>query len=113
MPNYKLFSDSSCDLPAFYAQQYDIGIIPYSVSLGDEIYYKEISETQDEYLLECEYISGEFGTGTGPEFSNDPAYRHRGNFIPTLVAPEEIENLRLLPVEFKEQLVQDLKNKKF
>lgn len=44
MPNYKLFSDSSCDLPAFYVKQYDIGIIPYSVSLGDETYYKEISE---------------------------------------------------------------------
>ena len=40
MPNYKLFSDSSCDLPISYVQQYDIGIIPYSVSLGDETYYK-------------------------------------------------------------------------
>ncbi len=88
----------------------ELGIV---VKAKRDLYYKEISETQDEYLLECEYISGEFGTGTGPEFSNDPAYRHRGNFIPTLVAPEEIENLRLLPVEFKEQLVQDLKNKKF
>jgi len=77
-----------------------------------ELYYKEVSETQDEYLFECEYVSGEFGTGTGPEFSNDPAYKHRGNFIPTLVNPEDIENIRLLPQEFKEQLIQDMKNKK-
>ena len=48
MPNYKLFSDSSCDLPISYVQQYDIGIIPYSVSLGDETYYKEISELKTE-----------------------------------------------------------------
>ena len=48
MSNYKLFSDSSCDLPASYVQQYNIGIIPYSVSLGDEIYYKEILELKTE-----------------------------------------------------------------
>ena len=77
-----------------------------------ELYYKEVSETQDEYLFECEYISGEFGTGTGPEFSNDPAYKHRGNFTPELVDIENIENIRLLPVEFKEQLLQDIKDKK-
>lgn len=48
MSNYKLFSDSSCDLPADYVKKYDIGIIPYSVSLGDEFYYKEIVELQPE-----------------------------------------------------------------
>ena len=42
MHNYKLFSDSSCDLPAFYIEKYDIGIIPYTVSFGDGTYYKEI-----------------------------------------------------------------------
>ena len=46
MHNYKLFSDSSCDLPAFYIEKYDIGIIPYTVSFGDGTYYKEISELQ-------------------------------------------------------------------
>lgn len=87
----------------------EMGIV---VKAKKELYYKQVSDTQDEYLTECEYISGEFGTGTGPEFSNDPAYRHRGNFIPTLVSVENIENIRLLPVEFKEQLIQDFKNKK-
>ncbi len=48
MSNYKLFSDSSCDLPEDYVTQYHIGIIPYSVSLGDEIYYKEIVELKPE-----------------------------------------------------------------
>ena len=82
------------------------------VKAKKELYYREISETQDEYLFECEYISGKFGTGTGPEFSNDPAYRDRGNFIPELISPEEVEKIRLLPEEFKEQLVQDLADKK-
>lgn len=87
----------------------EMGIV---VKAKKELYYKEVSETQDEYLFECAYISGEFGTGTGPEFSNNPAYVHRGNFIPVLVKPEDVENIRLLPEEFKEQLVQDIKNKK-
>lgn len=82
------------------------------VKAKKELYYREISETQDEYLFECEYISGEFGTGTGPEFSNNPEYKHRGNFIPELISPEDIEKIRLLPEEFKEQLVQDLASKK-
>ena len=34
-------------LPISHVQQYDIGIIPYSVSLGDETYYKEISRTKN------------------------------------------------------------------
>ena len=87
----------------------EMGIV---VKAKKELYYKEVSETQDEYLFECEYISGEFGTGTGPEFSNDPAYKHRGNFTPELISLEDIENIRLLPVEFKEQLLQDINGKK-
>lgn len=83
-----------------------------TVKAKKELYYKEVSESQDEYLFECEYISGEFGTGTGPEFSNDPAYKHRGKFIPELISLENIENIRLLPIEFKEQLVQDIRDKK-
>lgn len=44
MHSYKIFSDSACDLPSAYTTQYDIGIVPYSVSFGDEKYYKEILE---------------------------------------------------------------------
>lgn len=82
------------------------------VKAKSELYYKEVNEAQDEYVFLCEYISGEFGTGTGPEFSGDPAYAHRGNFIPTLVDPEKVKDIPLIPIEFKEQLVQDIKNNK-
>ena len=82
------------------------------VKAKSELYYKEVNETQDEYVFLCDYISGEFGTGTGPEFSGDPAYAHRGNFIPTLVEPEKVKDIPLLPIEFKEQLVQDIANGK-
>ena len=82
------------------------------VKAKSELYYKEVSETQDEYIFLCEYISGEFGTGTGPEFSGNPAYAHRGNFIPTLVEPEKVKDIPLIPIEFKEQLLQDINNGK-
>ena len=82
------------------------------VKAKSELYYKEINETQDEYIFLCEYISGEFGTGDGPEFSGDPEYADRGNFIPTLIEPEKVKDIPLIPIEFKEQLVQDINNGK-
>lgn len=83
------------------------------VKARKELYYKEISETVDEYVFLCEFISGTFGTGEGPEFSNNPAYKDRGNYTPVLILPEDIKNIPLIPKEFKEQLIQDINNNKF
>lgn len=82
------------------------------VKAKKELYYKEVSETLDEYVFLCDYISGKFGTGEGPEFSDNPEYKDRGNYVPVLVSGEEIKNIRLLPIEFREQLIQDLENNK-
>ena len=83
------------------------------VKAKEELYYKEVSETLDEYVFLCDYISGSFGTGEGPEFSNNPAYKDRGNYSPVLIAPEDVKNIPLIPKEFKEQLIQDIGNNKF
>ena len=56
----------------------------------------------------CNYISGEFGTGTGPEFSNDPKYIDRGDYIPTIIKLKDIKNINLLPKEFKDKLILDI-----
>ena len=61
-----------------------------------------------EYFFLCEYIDGEFGTGNGEEFSNNPAYKDFGEYIPEIVKSENIANLILLPLEIKEKFVQDL-----
>lgn len=82
------------------------------VKAKKDLYCKEVNESLDEYLFLCDYISGEFGTGNGPEFSNNPAYKDRGNYEPVLIPREEVKNIRLLPQEFKEQLIQDMENKK-
>ena len=66
-----------------------------------------------EYFFLCEYIDGEFGTGNGEEFSNNPAYKDFGEYIPEIVKSENIANLILLPLEIKEKFVQDLQEGKF
>lgn len=68
---------------------------------------------QLEIFFLCEYLGGEFGTGDGPEFNNDPKYIDSGKFLPEIIKREEIENLLLLPLEIKEKFVEDMKLGKF
>ena len=44
MPQYQIFSDGSCDLPYDLAEQNNIQIIPFYVSIDGETYQKEIKE---------------------------------------------------------------------
>ena len=65
---------------------------------------------QKEIFYLCKYIGGKFGTGEGPEFSNDPKYVDSGKFIPEIIPRDKIEEILLLPNEIKEKFVEDLKN---
>lgn len=65
---------------------------------------------QKEIFYLCEYIDGEFGTGDGPEFSNDPKYITSGKYIPEIIKKEEIKNILLLPTEIKEKFINDIEN---
>lgn len=67
---------------------------------------------QREVFFLCEYISGKFGTGTGPEFSNDPKYVDSGKYIPEIIKLEDVENILLLPENIKELFINDLKSGK-
>lgn len=40
--NYKIISDSSCDLPVEFWNSYDLTIVPFYVSFDSEKYYREI-----------------------------------------------------------------------
>ena len=76
--------------------------------------YEEYSEKFDQttiYYL-CEYVSGKFGTGTGPEFSNDPKYVDSGKYIPEIVKKEDIEKIPLMPPEIKEKFIEDIRKNK-
>ena len=63
---------------------------------------------QKEYFFLCEYVSGKFGTGQGPEFSNNPKYIDSGKYLPEIIKKEEIKNIPLLPPEIKDKLIMDL-----
>ena len=67
---------------------------------------------QLEIFYLCEYTSGKFGTGNGPEFSNDPKYIDSGKYIPEIIKKENIKDILLLPNEIKEKLINDINAKK-
>lgn len=66
-----------------------------------------------EYFYLCKYIGGKFGTGDGPEFSNDPKYADRGQYIPEIIDRRDIEKITLLPTEIRDKFVEDVKSNKF
>lgn len=72
--------------------------------------YEMYSEkfNQKEYFFLCEYIDGKFGTGTGPEFSNDPKYKDSGKYIPEIVKKHQLKDILLLPIEIKEKFLSDI-----
>ena len=78
-----------------------------NVEVEKKLYFMQSGEDFEQYLFLCKYVSGTLGTGSGPEFSGDPKYIDRGLYIPTIVPKEEIKNIRLLPEEFKEKLIED------
>lgn len=73
-----------------------------------EEYSEKFNQTTIYYL--CEYVSGIFGTGTGPEFSNDPKYIDSGKYIPEIVKRQDIEKIPLMPPDIKEKFILDIKN---
>ena len=71
---------------------------------------KSTKFNQKELYYLCEYVSGKFGTGQGPEFSNDPKYKDSGKYIPELVEKENIKNINLLPLEIKKKIIKYIEN---
>lgn len=79
------------------------------IKVVKKLYEMESKEfNQKEIYFLCEYVSGEFGTGTGPEFSENPKYIDSGKFIPELIKKEDIAKINLLPSEIKEKVMADL-----
>ena len=72
---------------------------------------EEFNQTSIYYL--CKYIGGEFGTGDGPEFNNDPKYEESGKFIPEIIFKEKLEEIPLMPPSIKEKFIKDVKNGRF
>ncbi|MCI9063704.1 MAG: NUDIX domain-containing protein [Clostridia bacterium] len=84
------------------------------VEIIEKVYEEEsdIFNQKTIYYL-CKYVSGEFGTGDGPEFNNDPKYADSGKYIPEIVKKEDLEKIPLMPPEIKEKFIKDVKNGRF
>lgn len=80
------------------------------VEVVEKLYEMEHSNKETkEYFFLCKYLGGEFGTGKGPEFTGDPKYAHRGQYLPEIVAREDVENITLLPFEIRDKFIKDIK----
>ena len=83
------------------------------VKLIKQLYKLENTKlNMEEYFFLCEYVDGKFGTGDGEEFSNNPAYKDSGEYIPEIVKRKNISDLVLLPLEIKEKFLQDIQEEK-
>ena len=81
------------------------------VEVVRKLYETENKEKEmKEYFFLCKYIGGEFGTGTGPEFTGDPKYAHKGQYLPEIISREDVENITLLPYVIRDKFVEDIKN---
>jgi len=49
MSNFQIFSDGACDIGKEWAEEYDISLIPFYVSLDHKTYQKEIEELSLDY----------------------------------------------------------------
>lgn len=87
----------------------EFGITVKVIQKMYETYSEKFDRKEIFYL--CEYVEGTFGTGEGPEFSNDPNYADCGEYIPEIVKKEEIKNIVLLPTNIKDQFLKDLGTK--
>lgn len=78
-----------------------------------ELLYKISESDKIEYFFLCKYVSGEFGTGDGPEFNNDPRYYDRGNYIPEIISKDDLEKITLLPENISKEFIKDVRSGKF
>ena len=80
------------------------------VQIIKKLYEMENTKKESkEYFFLCKYIGGEFGTGKGPEFTGDPKYAHRGQYLPEIVSRGDVENITLLPFEIRDKFIEDIK----
>jgi len=78
-----------------------------------KLLYTQENDTNIHNYFLCRYIGGEFGTGTGPEFTDPTHIKKGGQYIPTLIPLTEIYNTHLVPSELKNALQVDLVTSKF
>jgi len=74
---------------------------------------KPIMKFKDEigiqYYFLVRRISGNIGSGNGPEF-NSPDYANKGNYIVDLIDIKDIDKINLVPISVKNELINIINN---
>lgn len=81
----------------------EVGI---NIEVTDNYFYLE-KEDAEEYFYIGKYISGEIGTGTGPEFATRDIEKY-GLYEVRLVDKDKIYEINLLPKEIKEYILNNM-----
>ena len=76
------------------------------IELSNKCYELE-SQDRKQYFFVAKYKCGKIGSGKGEEMTNIN-YEKYGAYIPTIIKKEEIKNIKLLPEQIKNIILEDL-----
>jgi len=76
------------------------------IEITKNVYVIENSN-RTQYFYISKYISGEIGTGNGPEITNVD-YNKYGEYNPKVIKKEMIKDINLVPLEIKEIILKDI-----
>ena len=79
------------------------------ISYSDEVKYS-IEDRDNHYYYEIYEISGEIGTGCGPEFT-DESYKDHGKYLIEMIDIKDIVEgkIEIVPKEIREQIIENYK----
>ena len=86
----KIFSDTGCDLPGEYIDKYDIGLVPYGISYGDDKYYADYFE-----IKPAEFYKKLRESNAFPKTSQPTFMEYEDKFRPFLEKGDDIICLTL------------------
>ena len=84
----------------------ELGINVKIKSVFEEFYNKDLKRNEKFFI--CEYVSGNFGTGTGPEFTNVDLMKY-GKYEIEYLPIEKIKDYNLLPNEISIKITETIK----
>ena len=94
-------TEEECVIREVY-EEFGINVNPIK-----KVYVYE-TEKSIEYFYLCDWISGEFDTGTGEEY--DPNSNKEGVYMPKLIEISSVPNLPLMPAEIASSFYEDYVN---
>lgn len=97
--------DASLEAALIRECEEELGVQIEVGELFTKTYFVMDGEEQEQHIYFCTIISGDIGTGQGPEFQEDTGYE--GSFEAEWVHIAEMKDKYILPEEVKDMLIGD------